>query len=82
MVSLVSIVIIFSLVWWLVFFMSLPIGVQSQRNPEPGHDPGAPENPHLLPKLFWSTMIALIVTLLIVTLLNIGIFDVILEEAP
>lgn len=80
--NVASIIVVFSLVWWLVFFMSLPIGVRQVEKPEEGHDPGAPENPHLLPKLFWSTMIALIVTLLIVTLLNMGMFEGLLQEAP
>ena len=37
-----EIVVIFVLVWWMAFFVSLPFGIRRVENPEPGMEPGAP----------------------------------------
>ena len=37
--------VLFFLLWWVVLFTTLPFGVRRAENPEPGIDPGAPENP-------------------------------------
>jgi predicted secreted protein len=48
--------------WWLIFFMSLPIGVHSPHEVgeavEPGNEAGAPVRPNLLIKVAASTVIA------------------------
>ncbi len=51
-------VVVFTIVWWLVFFITLPIGVNRVENPEQGHDAGAPEKPRLLIKAAITTAIA------------------------
>ena len=48
-------IIIYVMIWWIVFFSVLPVGIQSNKetfkdNIE-GIDPGAPKNPKLL-KIF------------------------------
>lgn len=50
---------IFVLIWFVVLFAVLPIGVRRQENPEPGHDPGAPVQPMLWRKAMWTTVISL-----------------------
>jgi predicted secreted protein len=52
---------IFVLIWFVVLFAVLPIGVRRQENPEPGHDPGAPVQPMLWRKAMWTTAISLII---------------------
>ena len=50
--------VVFTVVWWLVFFVTLPFGVRRIENPEQGHDAGAPEKPRLLIKAAITTAIA------------------------
>ena len=50
--------VVFTIVWWLVFFVTLPFGVRRIENPEQGHDTGAPEKPRLLIKAAITTAIA------------------------
>lgn len=62
--SLVSGIVSFVIIWWLVFFMMLPIGVRRNDNPEPGHDHGAPEKPALWRKALVTSLIAAVLFLI------------------
>ena len=53
-----GILVVFVIVWWLVFFMTLPFGVTLPEEVEPGHDAGAPEKPRLALKALITTAIA------------------------
>ncbi len=57
-----GILVVFVIVWWLVFFITLPFGVTQPEEVEPGHDPGAPEKPHLMLKALITTVIAAALT--------------------
>jgi len=49
-------------IWWIVLFAILPIGVHAQSddgNIVPGTAESAPHNPHLLPKLLGTTVVAI-----------------------
>jgi predicted secreted protein len=53
----------FVIVWWLVLFVALPIGIKN--SPDSlgrGQMAGAPEKPMLLRKIVWTTLAALVVT--------------------
>ena len=50
--------VVFTVVWWLVFFVTLPFGVSRVENPAEGHDAGAPEKPRILIKAAITTAIA------------------------
>ena len=65
----------FLVVWWLVFFMALPLGVQADENPIPGADRGAPARPHLLMKALVTTILAALATWGIDWLLTSGLVD-------
>jgi predicted secreted protein len=56
--SLVFGIFVYLIIWWAVLFAVLPIGVKRQENPEPGTDPGAPEQPMLLKKALITTVIS------------------------
>lgn len=60
--TIVGGIVTFSVVWWLVFFMALPIGVRPQADPVPGSERGAPEHPRLLVKAVATTIVAVLVT--------------------
>ena len=52
--------VVFLIVWWLVIFTMLPIGVRSQQEEADiveGTEPGAPVAPMLLKKAWWTTVI-------------------------
>ena len=51
-------IVVYVLLWWWVFFMSLPIGVRRAESVEVGHEPGAPEKPYLWKKALAATVLA------------------------
>ena len=60
--SWISGVVVYVILWWLIFFMSLPFGVRPPhevgQQAESGHERGAPVRPHLLWKVLAATVIA------------------------
>ena len=56
--------VIFVILWWLILFLILPIGVKKEKSVKFGNDPGAPNNPMLKKKFLITTIIALILTLI------------------
>lgn len=57
-------------VWWITLFAVLPFWVKTPENPDALHDAGAPEKPHLLKKFLVNTLVAAIVTAIIVMVAN------------
>lgn len=55
-------ILVYVIIWWLVFFMSLPFGVRPPHEEgataEAGHEPGAPTRTLLGLKLIAATLIA------------------------
>ena len=51
-------IVVYVLLWWWVFLMSLPFGVSRHTDGTVGHDPGAPRKPLLIIKAVATTMIA------------------------
>jgi predicted secreted protein len=72
-----SAALVFVVVWWLVFLMSLPIGSQSYHEAgeevEPGNAPSAPIRPRLWLKAGASTLIAVVLTVGICFLVDSGL---------
>ena len=60
--NIASLIVVYVILWWLVFFMALPWGVRRTEAPEDGHDPGAPSNPRLWLKAGITTAIAALLT--------------------
>ena len=61
----VSGLVVFLLLWWWVFLMSLPFGVRTVDTPETGHAPSAPARPMLWRKVLVTTIIASALTVLV-----------------
>ena len=57
-----GILVVFTVVWWLVFFLTLPFGVTVPDEPEPGHAPSAPDKPRIALKAAITTLIAVTLT--------------------
>ena len=53
---------VYLVIWWLTFFMILPIGVRRHEEAaDKGHDPGAPDRPHMLKKIILNTILAAVI---------------------
>ena len=59
--SITGSVVIYVIIWWIVFFSLLPIDVNRNKNTKiQGEDPGSPENPKILKKFIYCTVITTI----------------------
>ena len=52
MMSVVSGLAIYFVIWWITLFMVLPFGVRRDEQIEVGHDPGAPIKHHIILMMF------------------------------
>jgi predicted secreted protein len=72
--------VVFAIVWWLILFMVLPFGAAPPDEVEPGMATSAPAKPRMAMKLAITTVLAALVTALIVWLMNSGLIQ--LRPAP
>jgi predicted secreted protein len=72
--------VVFAIVWWLILFMVLPFGAAPPDEVEPGMATSAPAKPRMALKLAITTVLAALVTALIVWLMNSGLIQ--LRPAP
>ena len=69
--SLTGSLIIYVLIWWIVFFALLPIDVNREKKQNIiGIDAGAPENPKIIKKFVYSTLINSIIFIIIFLLVK------------
>ncbi|MEK0081648.1 DUF1467 family protein [Benzoatithermus flavus] len=68
-------IVTFAVVWWLIFFMALPIGVSPEENPQVGNVESAPARPRLLLKAAITTVLAVLVTYAIAWFIGSGLVD-------
>jgi predicted secreted protein len=68
-----SAAIVFVVVWWLVLFMVLPFGAAPPEQVEPGMADSAPARPRLALKFLITTLIALVVSALILWIIDSGL---------
>ena len=67
------------LIWWIIFFSVLPIGIQSNkekfREKIEGIDPGAPNNPKITKKFLITTIITSIIFIVIYYLVKFDLLN-------
>ena len=72
-------IIIYVMIWWIVFFSILPIGIQSNKeifkDTLEGSDPGAPKNPKIAKKFLIATIITSILFIMIYYIVYLGLFN-------
>lgn len=68
-----SILVVYVVIWWLVFFMALPIGIHAS-TPADGTMAGAPENPRIKAKIIGTTLVTALLTAAYVWLSAHGYF--------
>jgi len=60
--SITGSLIIFVLIWWIIFFSLLPIDVdRKHKEIIEGADKGSPENPKIIKKIIYTTIITSII---------------------
>lgn len=57
--GIVSGIVSFQIIWWIIFFIVLPIGYQAQDNVERGHANSAPKRANIKRKIWITTGITL-----------------------
>ena len=59
--SITGSIVVYVIIWWIIFFSALPIGIKHYdkpfKNNLEGIDPGAPKNPNILKKFLYTTLI-------------------------
>tara|TARA_A100000164_G_C21403515_1_gene538783 strand:- start:187 stop:432 length:246 start_codon:yes stop_codon:yes gene_type:complete len=69
--SATGLAIVYIIIWWIVFFTILPIDVNRNRKfLIPANDRGAPENPKMLKKFVYCTVITSFIFLIIYILIK------------
>ena len=69
--SITGLAIIYIIIWWIIFFAILPIDVNRVKITKvEGEDPGSPENPKMLKKFVYCTVITTILFTIIYVLMK------------
>ncbi|MBM3630795.1 MAG: DUF1467 family protein [Alphaproteobacteria bacterium] len=66
-----GLIIIYIIIWWITFFAILPIDVNRIKVIKiDGEDPGSPENPRIIKKFIYCTVITSIIFIIIYLLIK------------
>ena len=72
-------IIVYVLIWWIIFFSVLPVGIQSNKEKFKekidGIDPGAPLNPKIGKKFLITTLITSIIFIVIYYLVEFNLLN-------
>lgn len=73
--DLVAGIIIYVILWWVIFFMTLPFGGHMNPTPKKGHDTGAPKVTYLREKIVITTLISTTIWFGVEYLISINLID-------
>ena len=62
--------VIYLILWWLVFFVMLPFGIERDQDVTFGNDPGAPKKSLIKKKAIISSFVTLILTAVAIVVKN------------
>ena len=72
--------IVFIIIWWIVFFSVLHLGIKSENKKftekVSGNDPGAPKNPNIGKKFIYTTVITSIIFVGIYYMVSIDFLNI------
>ena len=72
-------IVVYVLIWWIIFFSVLPVGIQSNKQKFKekleGIDPGAPKNPNMGKKFLITTIITSIIFIVIYYLVKLDLLN-------
>ncbi len=77
--SITGSIVIYVIIWWIVFFSALPVGIKHEKkrfndNLE-GNDPGAPKNPNIMKKFLFTTLLTTVIFIGIYYIVTNGYFN-------
>jgi len=67
---LLDFLVIYLILWWLVFFVMLPFGIERDQDVKFGNDPGAPKKSLVKKKAIISSFITLFLTAVAIVIKN------------
>ena len=77
--SITGSIIVYVMIWWVVFFSVLPVGIQSKKEifkeRVEGFDPGAPKNPKIAKKFLITTIITSIIFIMLYYAVKLGLLN-------
>ena len=77
--SITGSIIVYVMIWWIIFFSVLPVGIQSNKEifkeKIEGMDPGAPKNPEIAKKFLITTLITTVIFSVIYYLTKIELLN-------
>ena len=72
-------IIVYVMIWWIIFFSVLPVGIQSNKEvfkeKIEGMDPGATKNPNIVKKFLLTTLITSLIFAVIYYLVEIDLLN-------
>jgi predicted secreted protein len=68
-------IMVYLVIWWIMLFTVLPLGVRKVENPGRGQDRGAPEQPQILRKVIITSLVAAILWIAFYILQQADIFN-------
>ena len=72
-------IIVYVMIWWIIFFSVLPIGIRSNKEvfkeKIEGMDPGAPKNPNIVKKFLLTTLITSLIFAVIYYLVKFDLLN-------
>jgi predicted secreted protein len=78
-VGITGSIIVYVLIWWIIFFSVLPVGIQSKKEQFKeridGIDPGAPNNPKIGKKFLITTIITSVIFIVIYYLVSFNLLN-------
>jgi predicted secreted protein len=78
-VGITGSIIVYVLIWWIIFFSVLPLGIQANKEKFKerigGIDPGAPINPRIGKKFLITTIITSIIFIVIYYLVKFNLLN-------
>tara|TARA_B100000963_G_scaffold358224_1_gene382359 strand:- start:882 stop:1136 length:255 start_codon:yes stop_codon:yes gene_type:complete len=78
-VGITGSIIVYVLIWWIIFFSVLPVGIQSKKEKFQekieGVDPGAPNNPNISKKFLITTVITSLIFIVIYYLVKFDLLN-------
>ncbi len=69
---LISYIVVFTCVWWVIFYMVLPFSIKTISPSKLGYDSGAPNHPYLGVKVTITTIISFFITIYLVYIIEHG----------
>jgi predicted secreted protein len=70
--SIVGMLALYFIIWWITLFAVLPLGIRGQWEGEvvPGTEPGAPQRPGLRRKILITSAISVVIFIVVMVIIN------------